>query len=426
MKLLSNKNYNAAIAAAKAQSAAEVKGYYTQNNEGINEYLRIIAQQTRGSLEFAPMKALDRQAIKTAYETNGAVFGVVDYIARNVSECARYLELLDRRTGEAVAANNPLAKVLAQPNDRYSFRRFIYGWAVNKLLFGDAWVYAPKAVGKDRGAINEMYLIPSQRVGAKHGDYEQMFEGISINGRTIAAKDVFSSFDYNLDDTSFFGTSKIVAAALYLSVLEKGMQREATSLQNGGAANLITPAKEGGSSYPALPADKDSAEQEINSKKNFNKNVFMRLPLEVHPLGSTPVDLNILASHKEAVTALCFVFGIPVDLYYGQSKYENAREAKRAIYEQNAIPMLHEFGADLLAYAGLTDKYELRVNSDKVDVLQDDPYAVAKDMAQVGVFTTNEIRQTMGWEPRPEAWADEVRVPLGVSFGAEPSDFSEE
>lgn len=421
MKILSNKDYTAAMEAVRQQSAEELKGYYTQSSEGINEYLAIIARQTRNALEFAQLGALDRMAIKAQYETNGAVFGVVDYIARNIAEVSPYLELINKRT-DKVDEKHSLNAVLARPNDRYTFRKFIYGWAVNKLLFGDAWVYAPKSVGKERG-IREMYIIPSQRVAAKHGDYERMFEGIEINGRKIDAVDVFESFDYNLDDTSFFGTSKIAAAALYLSVLEKGMQREATSLQNGGVANLITPAN---SSLPALPADKDSAEQELNSRKNFNKSLFVRMPIEVHTLGNTPVDLNILASHKEAVTALCFVYGIPVDLYYGQSKYENAKEAKKSIYEQAAIPMLHEFGADLLNYAGLALEYELRVNTDKIDALQSDPYQVAKDMAQVGAFTTNEIRETLGWQPRPEAWANEVRVPLGVSFGAEPIDFNEE
>lgn len=421
MKILSNKDYTAAMEAVRQQSAEELKGYYTQSSEGINEYLAIIARQTRNALEFAQLGALDRMAIKSQYETNGAVFGVVDYIARNIAEVSPYLELINKRTDKVDEAH-PLNAVLARPNDRYTFRKFIYGWAVNKLLFGDAWVYAPKSVGKERG-IREMYIIPSQRVAAKHGDYERMFEGIVINGRKIDGADVFESFDYNLDDTSFFGTSKIAAAALYLSVLEKGMQREATSLQNGGVANLITPAN---SNLPALPADKDSAEQELNSRKNFNKSLFVRMPIEVHTLGNTPVDLNILASHKEAVTALCFVYGIPVDLYYGQSKYENAKEAKKSIYEQAAIPMLHEFGADLLNYAGLSMDYELRVNTDKIDALQSDPYQVAKDMAQVGAFTTNEIREQLGWEARPEAWANEVRVPLGVSFGAEPIDFSEE
>ena len=165
--------------------------------------------------------------------------------------------------------------------------------------------------------------------------------------------------------------------------------------------------------------------KELNAAGNINKTKFLRMPIDVHSLGNTPVDLNILASHKEAVTALCFVYGVPVDLYYGQSKYENAREAKKSIYEQTAIQMLHEFGADLLSYCNLAGEYRFVVNTDKLDVLHDSPSQVARDMAAVGCFTTNEIRQTLGWDARPESWADEERVPLGVSFGAEPLDIDE-
>ena len=63
----------------------------------------------------------------------------------------------------------------------------------------------------------------------------------SVRSRMIIIEDVVESFDYNLDDASFFGTSKIISAAVYLDVIEKGMRRESQSLDNGGVANLITP-----------------------------------------------------------------------------------------------------------------------------------------------------------------------------------------
>jgi hypothetical protein len=47
------------------------------------------------------------------------------------------------------------------------------------------------------------------------------------------------------------------------------------------------------------------------------------------------------------------------------------------------------------------------------------------NMAKIGAFTTNEIRETAGWPAIAEPWADEVRLPLGVQIGNEPQDFSE-
>ena len=136
------------------------------------------------------------------------------------------------------------------------------------------------------------------------------------------------------------------------------------------------------------------------------------------------MDLAILASHKEAVTALCFVYRLPVDLYYGQAKYENAKEAKKAIYEQQAIPLAEEFAADLLAYTGLDKDFELVVNVDEIPVLQDTPTEVLDRIAKMH-GSLNELRTANGYDRIEEPYADEPIVPMGVQFGNETYDFTE-
>ena len=136
------------------------------------------------------------------------------------------------------------------------------------------------------------------------------------------------------------------------------------------------------------------------------------------------MDLAILASHKEAVTALCFVFHIPVDLYYGQSKYENAKEAKKAIYEQQAIPLAEEFAQDLLTYCGLDKEYELVVNKDEIPALQEKPTEVLDRITKMH-GTLNELREANGFDPIDEPYADEPILPIGVQFGNETYDIDE-
>ena len=425
MRLLSDKNYNAAIAAAKAQSAEETKGFYTSALEEANVYIDNLSHQMAKALQLAPAVGVSRQQIANAYRDNAVLKGIVDFIGHRVGEVFPYLELTRRSDGSEDQAHW-LNGLLARPNDR--FFPSIFGEALwtNYALFGDTWTYGTRAVGKDFGRASALYVIPSHKLGAKAGSYEELFEGIELTGTKrskIAAKDVFEVFDYNLDDTSFFGSSRVVAAALYLSVIDKGMRREDTSLQNGGVANIITPKD---TALPALKEDKDNAEQELNANRNVNKTLFMRLPVDVHQMGSKPVDLDILSSHKEAVTTLCFVYGLPVDCYYGQAKYENAREAKRQVYEQIAIPFVNKWAEALLSWLGMSKEYQLTVNTDCIDVLHADPYDVATKMNAAGAFTTNEIREAMGWERRDEKWCDEIRVPLGLTFGNEPVDIDEE
>lgn len=420
MKIISTKKY---------QELVQLKGFYDGENAS-NEYLQHIARQLNG-LRLPPMSVMGREEIQKAYETIAPVNGVVDYIADNVGEVMKYLELRQvKPDGDYEYPDKHwLLDVLRKPNDRYNLRRFGKAWAVNRLLFGDAWVYAPLTPGKDRkiDAKVGMYVLPSQKVMTETGGIEKPLKGIKLVNTTGDAIDiegkVFESFDYNLDDTSFYGTSKVVAAAVYLSILDKGMRRQDVSLDNGGVAGVITPKPD--TEYGIKPSDADEVEKAINGKTNFNKIRAFRAPIEYTPIGSSPVDLAILASHKEAVTALCFVFHLPVDLYYGQSKYENAKEAKKTIYEQQAIPLAEEFAADLLAYTGLDAQgFELVVNRDEIPALQETPTEVLDRITKMH-GSLNELREANGFDTIDEPYANEPIIPLGTQFGNETYDIDE-
>ena len=394
----------------------EVKGFYDSQNE-LNEYLRAIDVHMKGR-KLAPMTPMGRNAIRDSYANNAAVMGVVNYMAENVGEVARYLELQDKN-GDYIE-NHWVLDLLRHPNDRFNLRRFATAWAVNKLLFGDAWVYAPSAVGKNLGKVSEMYVIPSWRIETNSDGKLQPLKGVVMSGTSkgeISMDDVFESFDYNLDDGSFFGTSKVVSAAVYLDVIDKGMRRESQSLENGGVANLVTPK---GDEAGVLPEHADDLESRFNSRRNVNKTLALRMPVEVHTLGNAPVDLSILDTHKEAVTALCFVFKVPVDLYYGQAKYENAKEAKKTIYEQNAIPLANEFAEDLITFLMKKDKslqgYRLTVNTDMIDVLKEKSTDVLNNL-NLAYCTLNERREAIGYEPIDEDYANKPIIPMGVQFG---------
>ena len=394
----------------------EIKGFYDSMNE-VNEYFKAIETSMRGR-KLPPLTPIARTQIRHAYETGGAVMGVVNYIADNVGEVAQYLELQDKK-GDYIE-NHWVLDLLRHPNDRFNLRRFATAWAVNKLLFGDAWVYAPSAIGKNLGKVSEMYVIPSWRIETNSEGAIEPLKSIGLVGtRTgeIKMEDMFESFDYNLDDTSFFGTSKIVASALYLDVMTKGMQRESQSLDNGGVANLITPK---GDEAGVMPEHADALESRVNSKRNINRNLALRMPVEVHQLGNAPVDLSILETHKEGVTALCFVFKVPVDLYYGQAKYENAKEAKKTIYEQNAIPLANEFAEDLITFLAKKDRslagYRLTVNTDRIDVLKEKASDVLQNL-NLAYCSLNERREAIGYERIEEDYANKPIIPMGVQFG---------
>lgn len=398
---------------------AQVKGYY-ENTKATNAYFKSIADLLKGMSLGDYSGKIKRDQLQRAYETNAPAFGIINKIANAVGDMFTYLELQQWKGGKwKDVEKHWILDLLRHPNDRYNARRFGIGWAVNRLVYGDVTVYSPQAIGKDRGTGTEMYLIPGHRVAIEKGGYRNPLKGIKVTGtgksELIEPKDFFMSYTYNLDDTSFYGTSPLVVAALYLSVIDKGMARQDQSLENGGPTALITPKPD---NLGVLPQTADSLTEELNGEAVKGQLKALRTAVDVHTLGVSPVDLGILSSHKEAVTALCFIYDIPVDLYYGQSKYENAKEAKKSLYETNAIPLANEFAADLLAHFGLDGEFRMQVNTDKISVLQDDPSDVLDNLNKMHA-TLNELREAYGYEERPEPWANLPMLPMSTMFGGE-------
>ena len=398
---------------------AELKGYY-ENTKAGNQYFAAISDLLRGMDLGDIDAAIKRSDLKAAYETNGPAFGIINKIAKAVGEMFMFLELQQWKGGKwQDVEKHWILDLLRHPNDRYNCKRFGEGWTINRLVYGDATVYSPMGIGKDLNTGKEMYLIPGHRVGIEKGGYREPMKGIKVTGgrspELIKPQDFFMSFTYNLDDTSFYGTSPLVVAAIYLSIIDTGMARQDVSLKNGGPTALITPKPD---NLGVMPVTADNLTEELNGKDVKGKIKALRAAIELHEIGKSPVDLGILASHKEAVTALCFVYDIPVDLYYGQSKYENAKEAKKSLYENNAIPLANEFAADLLAHFKMDGEYRLTVNTDKISVLQDDPGDVLDNLAKMHA-TLNEMREAYGYEERPEPWANLPLMPMSTVFGGE-------
>lgn len=397
----------------------EIKGYY-ENKKAGNAYFAAIADLLKGTDMEDINASIKRSELKHAYETNAPAWGVINKIAKAVGEMFTFLELQrwDGKNWKDVETHW-LLDLLRHPNDRYNCKRFGEGWTVNRLVYGDAVVYAPPEIGKDLGQGKEMYLLPGHRFSIEKGGYKTPMKGIKVTGNgkgeLIEPKDFFMSFNYNLDDTSFYGTSPLVVAAIYLSVIDKGMARQNVSLENGGPTALVTPKPD---NLGVMPATADQLTDELNGKDVKGKIKALRTAIELHQLGVSPVDLGILASHKEAITALCFVYDLPVDLYYGQSKYENAKEAKKALYETNAIPLANEFAADLLSHFKMDNEFRLVVNTDKISVLQDDPSDVLDNLTKMNA-TLNEKREAYGYEPIEEDYAKKPMIPMSTVFGGE-------
>ena len=217
-----------ALKAAREALETELKGYYENTDTG-NAYFKGIAPLLQGEDIPDMFLQINRGKLKAVYESCGPAYGIINRIAKATGEMFRYLELYDMKR-EGYVEEHWLLDLIRHPNDRYNAKRFGEAWAVNRLVYGDSFVYHPdKKVGKDYGQVTEMYQIPGHRVGSERGGYRTPMKGIKVKGggqeEVIPTENFFESFNYNLDDLSFYGFSPLVAAALYLSTNSSGLRR---------------------------------------------------------------------------------------------------------------------------------------------------------------------------------------------------------
>ena len=104
----------------------------------------------------------------------------------------------------------------------------------------------------------------------------------------------------------------------------------------------------------------------------------------------------------------------------GQSKYENAKEAKKAIYEQAAIPFVKELLEDLNNFLQIQEG-RFVLNTDKIEVLRD-PKSVIETYNLAGL-SLNEKREYLGYPRIEQPYADQPMIQMGTSFG-DPSQYN--
>ena len=400
---------------------AEIKGFYDQNNE-LNKLFKQMFPYGGEMMEFS---SVDREDLLACYKNTDSVFGLINRIAKRCGELGKYIELVDAKTEKEIE-NHWLLDKLKQPNDRYNLQRFLVGWATQKLIYGDVYVYCNRTVGSER-RIESMYLVPGDKVLIKQGGWREPMKGIQLHGgdELLKMEDIWQSFYFNPKLDSFEGFSPLTAAAASVQIIRNSKKRQNTSINNGAVNNLVTPKPDGMGLMPATAAE---LEKELNNETNINKTKYLRQAIEVHKLGSTPVELALLDSSRDSITALCFAYEFPIDLYYGQSKYENAREARKAEYESLAMPMVEEFCNDLMSYCNKmfndTKGLKFIINRDKIDVLKTSPTEILTNLGLMHA-SLNEKREAYGYPPINKTYANEPMLPLGVQFGEMVYDINE-
>lgn len=374
----------------------------------------------------------DRNKIAQLYydqnKSNFAVYSVINYCAEAIADTLRYAKIVNKKQDE-VTDHWSYNLLLDNPNEFSNTSEFGKAYAVNRLLFGDAYVYMLRGIGLSEGRIKEMIVAHTQDVSfADFTQYnwmrpKQRYQ-IPVAGvpRTFEQEEILRVSSYNVDNSDY-GLSPLIPAAILAEKILNGSISEAMMFKNGGTEVILTNKQVNeGRSVVWGSTDLERFNHELNDK-NGKRLKLVNSAMDKIDIGKSPIDLGILNSTDAGLKALMFVYRLPYSLYSGDGTFNNTREGYKALYTQVGLPYAKEFLDKFTQVCGFKNGEYWTIDEQLIPQLKEDAAntLTAYDKAYASI---NERRAVIGLEPLAGDEYNKPLVPMnmvsGLDTGLEP------
>jgi len=377
------------------------------------------------------LPANNRTFVKDGYAGNVNIYPVVRKIVDPCIGVGWYLK--DTKTDQEIE-KHPLIDLLQQPNKYTKQNGFIDEAIVWRLITGERFIFwmAPET-GDNKGLPAEMHLLPASEVEIMQGDWLD-----PVGGYKIAIGDTWKILDknrvihgkttnliYDLSGSQLRGMSPLEPALKMMSASNTGYTQLVKNFENGGPDVIITETEAGAQGVEYTKEQQQSIwETFINRFRNKSKERFLikRKPIEIHEIGKSVVDLNIIDFLKLSLRDYCNIYNVPSALmndneYATQSA--NNREFIRALWNNAVIPQLEFFKEDLneLAYVynkiqGTNVAFDYKL--DDIPELQEDKTVLVTGLSQAWWMSPDEKREAMDQDPVGTAEMQTIYAPMGL------------
>ena len=305
-----------------------------------------------------------------------------------------------------------LQRILDKPNHRQGYQSFLTSMVIDYFVFGD--IYIRKNITKEEDTAEAMpqYVKPislsllrpfNMEIYTDDDGYPAKYIYNTKKGKrleyicdiTEASQIIHIKTENPLDNKE--GVSSLESCAISVDLHNMAGAWNVSLLQKG--AKLDT----------ALKANRPLTEEEVQEvKENFKRfnsgfsnagePAVIDTDLEIMPVGLSPNDMDWLAGYEVAMKNICVALGVPVDLIYGQSTYENLKTANEQLAENTTIPMMELFINSLnKRLVPLFDKnLSLMLDIDKMPAMMLKKVRQRESLEMVSFLTINEKRAMIG------------------------------
>jgi HK97 family phage portal protein len=345
----------------------------------------------------------DYQALsREGYATNPWVYACVTEIARGIAGIPWRLYQGRGETARELDSH-PLLDLLRRPNPEQGYGAWAEQLVSFLLIAGNSYV---EAVGPDRGAPRELYILrpdrmrvlPDAQNRVRGYRYEVSTARIDLDTEHCLHIRLFSPLD------DWYGMSPLEAAARAIDQDNELARYEVRLLQNQAMPGMVLRSQDAldDRQYDRL---KSQIQQLYQGTDNVGRPMILDGGLEAQPLSFSPQDMSMDKSMLWSAQRICAAFGVPGELVGLMSAtYQNRREARKALYTETILPLLDRIADDLNNWLApqFGPALTLAYDRDSIEALQEDREALFNQIKAASWLTVNEQRVMAGYEERPE------------------------
>lgn len=353
-----------------------------------------------------------RTYIEEGYQQNPIVYSIVNMASKNAGKA--YWCIKDGRTGEEISIPL-LEELMKNPNPLQSWTDMVQDAITHKLLEGNSFITGEYGTGLNAEKYNALYVLPSEDIQIIGLENQRGIRGYRVDfnwaeNTEIPASDVLHLRNPNPDfdevDNWLFGQSSFRAARRSIQTYNESLETGVWFLQNKGSQKILFNKNDEVELSPeATDQLKNKLRQQTQGPKNSGNIPIIDGEFGVLDVSANAEDALVLEQRMQSAREICAVINFPGQLIgLSDATYQNAKEAKKALWENIIIPELHELkqGFNRWLAPQFGPNVMLDYKLDHIDALRED--RPVQDLA--GLATIDEARARVGLPPKEEGGSE--------------------
>lgn len=350
------------------------------------------------------------------FEQNDVVNSIVHHVTNGVSKARWYIR--DKASGKEVKIPHFEAMKLKSSPEPKTFSEVLMDGVAQKMISGDAYYVGEKGSGINRTKFSHLYVLPSDTMrinGTQRGIVSYSPNSVESNV-DFAASNVLHLKDlnpiYNTRDATEwnYGKSRLIAVRDSIKTYNESKQASYYFTKNKGAQKAILLDENTDLGLDGETQMKSALRGSGQGAENNGNTIILQGVKDVVDLSADPKKALVLEQRAQSAQEICNVYNFPSQLIgLKNSTYQNAKEAKKAKWEDCIIPELQEIKDGFNRWfipQNYGDQYELCYDLSHIDALRED--RPVQDLANIA--TVNEARLRIGLPPLADARGEELYI----------------